>query len=113
SGPDRLIIRPPGEPERVAPSADAGEEMALGVAPEVVGLNKSNVSLIHVPWRDVSRRNQVPEPLRGVGIDFVVVGGHSLPHLPEILPALPDPVEDGLDALAQGGHAPLPLPTWA
>jgi hypothetical protein len=77
SGPCVLAIRPPGLSEGVAPDPDPGEEVALGVSPEVVGPNKSNVSLIYVAWRDVARGDEVPQPLRGVWVDLVVVGGHS------------------------------------
>jgi len=42
SGPDRFVVGPPGEAERVGPSTDAGEEVALRVSPEVVGPNIDN-----------------------------------------------------------------------
>jgi hypothetical protein len=41
-GPDRTIVVPPGEAQRVAPDPDAGEEVALPVLAEVVGSNIDN-----------------------------------------------------------------------
>jgi hypothetical protein len=37
TGPNRSVVRPAGEPKRGRPAADAGEEVALGVAGEVAG----------------------------------------------------------------------------
>lgn len=73
AGPRRALVRPSGDPERSGPSADAGEEMALPVSSEVVGVNKSNVPFIDIARRYVPRRDEIAEPLRGVGVDFVVV----------------------------------------
>lgn len=73
-GPYRLFVWPSCKAQGVAPSADAGEEVALSVASEVVGANKSDVSFIYVAWRDASLGNEEPKPLRRVGVDFVVVG---------------------------------------
>jgi hypothetical protein len=42
AGPDFPVVRPPGEPEGVGPDPDAGEEVALPVASEVVGPNIDN-----------------------------------------------------------------------
>jgi hypothetical protein len=36
-GPDGSLVRPSGEAQGVAPSADAGEEMALGKSSNIVG----------------------------------------------------------------------------
>lgn len=71
--PDWLVVSPARESQRVAPTADAREEVALPVSPEVVGPNKSNVSLIYVARRDVASRNEVAEPLSSVWINLVVV----------------------------------------
>jgi hypothetical protein len=49
------------------PHSDAGEEVALSVSDEIGRLNKSNVAFIYVPWRDVSRGDQVAEPPCCVG----------------------------------------------
>ena len=82
-GPDLLVVAPAGEPEAKPPATDPGEEVALPVSAEVVGLNKSDVSLIYVTWRDVACRNEIAEPLRGVWVDFVVV---RTDHAPCIVP---------------------------
>jgi hypothetical protein len=42
AGPDGTVVGPSGEAQREAPAADAGEEMALGVAAQVVGQNIDN-----------------------------------------------------------------------
>ena len=40
--PDRPLVGPAGEPEGVGPDPDAGEEVALGVSPELGGSNIDN-----------------------------------------------------------------------
>lgn len=78
SGPHWLVVRPAGEAQPEAPSADAGKEVALGIAGELGGLNKSNVSLIYVTWRDVAGSDEVPKPLSRIRVDFVVVSTDQL-----------------------------------
>lgn len=39
AGPDCSTVWPSGEPEGNGPSADAGKEVTLGVAAEIVGLD--------------------------------------------------------------------------
>lgn len=77
SGPHRTIIRPAGETERVGPDSDAGEEVALSKSRKLIWLDIGNAPLVHDAGRDVPRRDQVAQPLRGVGIEFVVVGSHD------------------------------------
>jgi hypothetical protein len=74
--PNRSVIGPSGETQGVAPSTDAGEEMALGVASEVVGPHIDNGSRVDVAGCDVSGVDEVAEPTCGIGINLVVVGGH-------------------------------------
>jgi hypothetical protein len=76
SGPHGTVIRPSGEPQGVGPSANAGEEMALGVASEVVGPHVCDRPLVNVAWGDVTGFNEVAEPLSGIGVNLVVVGDH-------------------------------------
>jgi len=52
SGPDGPIVGPSGEAERVTPSADAGEEVALGVSGKVIGLYLLYRSVVHITGRD-------------------------------------------------------------
>jgi len=75
--PNRSVVGPPGETEGEAPAPDAREEMALGVAAEIVGSHVNNASLVNVAWRDVSGVDEVAEPLGGIGVNLVVVCGHA------------------------------------
>lgn len=87
--PDGSLVRPPSDPERARPSANTGEEMALAVSSQVVGSNKSNVSLIYVAWCDVADGNEIPEPLRCMRVVFVVVRTvHRGIRWSEILPSV-------------------------
>ena len=54
SGPNGSIICPTGEPKRVRPPADAGEEVALLVAAQIGWCDFSDISLINMSRRDVS-----------------------------------------------------------
>ena len=74
--PNRSVIRPAGKSEGEGPAADAGEEVALGVVSEVVRLNGLDVSAINVTRCDVSRDNEVAEPLGRERLVLVVVGRH-------------------------------------
>lgn len=60
TGPDGPGVSPAGEAESVGPSADAGEKMALGVSPEIVGSNIRYAPLIHVARRNVTSVDQRP-----------------------------------------------------
>lgn len=75
--PDRPVVGPPGEPEREAPSADAGEEVALGEASEVFGLNIGYGPLVYFTRRDMPASDQFTQPSRGLRIELVVVGCHD------------------------------------
>jgi hypothetical protein len=74
--PNRSVIGPSGESEGEAPSADAGEEMALGVASEVVGSHIGDRSCINVTFRYLPSFNQFPQPCSGERVEFVIVRGH-------------------------------------
>lgn len=73
AGPNRSSVVPTCASQGVAPDTDPGEEMALDVSPEVVRINVTDASLIYVPRRDVAGRDEVPQPLGGIGINLVVV----------------------------------------
>jgi len=75
-GPYRTVVGPPGEPQGVAPDADAGEEVALRVTSEVSWSNIAYVSLVYVAWRDEAGGDQISQPLRSIRVDLVVVGRH-------------------------------------
>jgi hypothetical protein len=75
--PDGPIIGPACEAQRVAPSPDSGEEMALGKSHKVIWLD-----IYDAPGIDHARRNrpgtdQVFQPFRGVWIIFVIIGYHQ------------------------------------
>jgi hypothetical protein len=75
TGPNRSIVGPTCASECQRPDADSGEEVALCVASEVVRSNILNVSLVDVARSNVASRNQIAQPLGGVWVDLVVVGG--------------------------------------
>jgi hypothetical protein len=77
SCPNRSIVGPSGKSEGETPSGDAREEVALGVASEVIGLNIDDTSLVNVTGSDVSSRNEIAEPLGCIRVDFVVIGIHA------------------------------------
>jgi hypothetical protein len=79
--PGRLVVWHPCEPQGSTPSTDTGEEVALGISSEVVGLNKSNVPFIDITWRYVPSSDEIAEPLRSVGVDLVVIGTAHRPSL--------------------------------
>jgi len=72
AGPNRSVA-PSGELERERPAANASEEVALGVAAHVVGLDFGDAPLIHVSSGQVARRDQVPQPLGDKRLIVVVV----------------------------------------
>ena len=72
-----LIIRPPGDAGRKAPSTDAGEEVALRVTGEVICVDIDDAPFIHIAWCDVPANYQIAQPLRCIGIDLVVIGCHG------------------------------------
>jgi hypothetical protein len=71
------IVSPSGETQCIGPPADAGEEMALRIAIEVVGLDINNAPFVYVTWRNVAGVNEIAEPLGCVWINLVVIGRHS------------------------------------
>ncbi|HYV62398.1 MAG TPA: hypothetical protein VE958_06975 [Bryobacteraceae bacterium] len=40
--PDFAVVGPAGEPERVGPDSDAGEEVTLGISSQLIGSNIGN-----------------------------------------------------------------------
>jgi hypothetical protein len=72
AGPDWLIVGPSGETESEGPAGNSGEEMALGVSNKVVCIQFLDWGFVHVAGRDFASMDKAAEPLRGVGVDFVV-----------------------------------------
>jgi len=77
AGPNFARVRPPGLAQGVAPDPDPGEEVTLGVALEVLGLDIQNAPLVNVAGRDQPLPDQLPQPGSCLGVVLVVVGfGH-------------------------------------
>jgi hypothetical protein len=76
AGPQLAVVGPSSKSGCERPSADAGEEVALDVAGQIGGLDIDNASFIYVTFGDQPRVNEIAQPLRCVGVEFVVVGGH-------------------------------------
>ncbi len=78
AGPRRTLVAPSGPAKGMGPHADAGEEVALRVSGEVRRLDVDDRTLVDVARRDMAGCDEVAEPLRGIGIDLVVVGPGGL-----------------------------------
>jgi hypothetical protein len=74
AGPDGPVVRPAGAAQRVAPHPDSGKEVALPEPPQILSPHVTHISLIDLSRRNVSTRDQRPQPRRGKRIAFVVVG---------------------------------------
>ena len=57
----------------MAPDPDPGEEVALAVAAELVGPDFDNGAFIYIPRSNVACRDEVPKPLSGIRVDFIVI----------------------------------------
>jgi len=71
--PNRSVIGPPGKPQGVGPSSNAGEEMALLISGEVARSHVNNASLVNVSGGDEVFAHEVSEPLSCVWIVFIVI----------------------------------------
>jgi hypothetical protein len=60
SGPNRSVVGPACESQGEAPSADAGEKMALLISSKVIRRHLGNAALVHISGRNQAARNQVP-----------------------------------------------------
>jgi hypothetical protein len=76
TGPNRSVIAPSGRSQGMAPNANTGKEVALGKTAQVAGVDIFNTPFVNNAGGDVPGVNKVAQPLGGVGVDFVVVGGH-------------------------------------
>lgn len=76
--PNRSVVGPSGEAERVGPSADPGEEVRLREAAEVIGGHLDDAALVHLARRHQAAPDQLPQPSGGRRVELVVVGpcGH-------------------------------------
>lgn len=91
SCPDGPLVGPSCDAQSERPAADTGEEVALSVAGEIVGLHIDDAALVHVPWCDVPGGDEVSEPSGGVRVALVVISG-----------AIHDTIHDGIVASCEG-----------
>jgi hypothetical protein len=75
--PDWAIVCPSCKSKRKAPSADAGEEMALGIAFEIIRSDINNGPFIDIARGNMPSGNQVAQPLSRIRINFVVIRSHQ------------------------------------
>ncbi len=85
--PKGTLVRPSSKSSCIGPPADACEEMALGVAFKVARLDIRNAPVINIAGRNQASGNEVAQPLGGVGIEFVVIGGHHSAALALAMPS--------------------------
>jgi hypothetical protein len=77
ASPDGSTRRPSGKSQCKGPTPNSGEEMALHVSAQVVGGDILDAPFVYVASRDQARRDQVAQPLGGLRVEFVVVGGRG------------------------------------
>lgn len=75
--PHGSVIWPSGETEGKAPSADTGEEVALGVVFKVIGGYFRYAALVHVSGGDEAVSDKLAQHGCGLGVELVVVGDHG------------------------------------
>ena len=78
--PKRSVVGPSGELKGVCPARNAGKEMALSEASEILRLDLGDGSLVDVSAGNSSSCDEVLEPLGAEGVAIVVIGMH-LCHL--------------------------------
>jgi hypothetical protein len=71
--PNRSVIGPAGESEGVGPSADSGEEVALSVFGEFIGVDFCDATFVHDSRCDQRLADERPQPVGSVWVVFVVV----------------------------------------
>jgi hypothetical protein len=78
SRPERSVVGPSSQSSCEGPPSDSSEEVGLGVSLHVIRLHLLDAALVHVARRNVPGVDQVPKPLRCIGVDLVVVGRHHV-----------------------------------
>jgi hypothetical protein len=81
AGPEGPVVRPSSKSSCKGPAADPGEEVALGVAGEVVGSNIGDAPGVDVARRDQAGVDQVAQPGGRIGVDLVVESACHLSFL--------------------------------
>jgi hypothetical protein len=77
ASPDWPVVWPPGEAECEAPATNACEEVALGKPGQVRRSKINNWRGADFAIWDKTFLNQIAQPLRGIGLNFVVEGSHQ------------------------------------
>jgi hypothetical protein len=66
--------------EGIGPDTDSGKEVALGKSHKVSWHDIGDAPFVNLARGNLFRLDQLPEPLRGKGIDFVVISWHLHYH---------------------------------
>lgn len=77
TGPNRSVIWEPGAAKGERPNSDPGEEVTLRESAQIAWMDIFDTPFIHDAWRDVAGLYQVSQPLGGVGVELVIVSGHT------------------------------------
>lgn len=77
AGPELAVVGPAGESSGERPASDAGEKVALSKPGKVICSDVDDGSFIHFSCRNQARGHEVAKPLRGVGVELVVVVGRN------------------------------------
>jgi hypothetical protein len=75
---DAEVVGHSGPLEAEGDTADAGKQMDLMVSGKLIGPDVSDVSLIHIPRRQVASRNLLAQDAAAIWIVVVVVCHHKL-----------------------------------
>lgn len=73
TGPDRKVFRPSGKSKSERPTADAGEEVDLSIAAEIISSDIDDASFVDISGRDLPGGDELPEPFGREGVELVVV----------------------------------------
>jgi hypothetical protein len=73
SGPNRELIWPARELERVLPHSNPGEGVEAASSRDICGVERSHIRFNDSP-SEVARSTEVSQPCTGVGVDIVVDG---------------------------------------
>jgi hypothetical protein len=75
--PNRSVIGPSGKPERVRPDTDSCKEVALCITSEVVMMDIFDTPFVNLAICNMAGFDQIPQPLSGIRIYFIVIGLHA------------------------------------
>jgi hypothetical protein len=78
SGPHWSVVRPSGSAQGEAPDSNSGEEMALGVSPQVFRIDILYAPLVHITGGNMAGGYQVAQPLGCIRVCLIVVRRHII-----------------------------------